>query len=473
MKKSEIIFGALRLPVDFIATIAAFMLAYYIRPITDLIPGVQYHFEPELLPEFSQYIKFSFIATGFLILIFIFNHLYSLKITYQLKRNIFKVVFLVTTWLMFIIAYYFLVVHQLFFSRIALAHIWIFTNFFILLGRGLILGIQSFLLRYGIGRRKILFIGVTALADRFYYNFKEDKRYEVIGAIADELKSRKIGDLKIIGNLNDLAHIVKKYKIEEIIQADPDIKASTSNNILDFCRSNQISYNFIPDLIRLQRTNVEMQTIDGIPLITLKQTALDGWGHIYKRLFDIIFSLILIIFLIPIWIIIPILIKIDSRGPIFYKSERKYRNKLFGIYKFRSMIINAEKEKEALMKQNERTGPLFKIKNDPRITKFGNFIRKTSIDELPQLFNVLIGAVSLVGPRPHLAKEVEQYKEHHYRVFGIKPGVTGLAQINGRSNLDFEEEVRLDVYYIENWSLWFDIKIILKSVLVVLRADGN
>ncbi len=136
------------------------------------------------------------------------------------------------------------------------------------------------------------------------------------------------------------------------------------------------------------------------------------------------------------------------------------------------MVSDADSLKGSLMDDNEREGPLFKIKDDPRITKLGRFLRKTSIDELPQLFNVLFGSVSLVGPRPHLPEEVDKYESHHYEVFALKPGVTGLAQISGRSNLDFEEEVKLDVYYIENWSLWLDIKIILKSILVVFKADG-
>ena len=137
------------------------------------------------------------------------------------------------------------------------------------------------------------------------------------------------------------------------------------------------------------------------------------------------------------------------------------------------MVMDADARKAELLMKNERSGPLFKIKNDPRITKLGRFLRKTSIDELPQLFNVLIGNMSLVGPRPHMPEEVEQYKSHHFRVFAIKPGLTGLAQISGRSNLDFEEEVKLDFYYIENWSMWLDFKIILKSVGIVFKADGH
>ena len=430
MKKSEIIFGAIRLPIDLLAIIAAFFLAYYIRPFTDLIPGVQYVFNPELLPTFDEFLKITVYSTAFLIAIFIFSGMYSLKNTHKFSKEFVRIVVYVTAWLMFIIAYYFLVVHQLFFSRISLAHIWLFSITFISVGRAIMLLFQSFLLRYEIGQRRVLFVGISNLADQFYDVIKNDKRYKVVGAIADQHTSRKMGMLHIIGKLDQLEHIVNKYKIEEIIQADPNLNEEATH-LHGFCRSRQIKYGFIPDLIRLQRANVEIEMFDNAPLISLKQTPLDGWGHIYKRIFDLFVSFILIILLIPLWIIISIIIKIDSKGSAFYKSARKYKNKIFNIYKFRTMEAGAHKKKKDLIDQNERSGPMFKIKNDPRVTKLGRFLRKTSIDELPQLFNVFIGNMSLVGPRPHLPEEVDQYESHHYEVFAIKPGITGIAQISG------------------------------------------
>jgi len=170
--------------------------------------------------------------------------------------------------------------------------------------------------------------------------------------------------------------------------------------------------------------------------------------------------------------VISFLIKLDSPGPVIHKSKRAYRDKVFNVYKFRSMVCNAEALRGTLLDRNERKGPLFKMKRDPRITRIGRFLRSTSIDEFPQLFNVLLGNMSLVGPRPHLVEEVQKYSRHHYQVFAIKPGLTGLPQISGRSDLDFEKEVQLDVYYIENWSPWLDLTIILKSVLVIFRLQG-
>ncbi|MBN1258226.1 sugar transferase [Candidatus Peregrinibacteria bacterium] len=472
MKKSEIFFGALKLPMDFIAIMAAFLLAYTIRPFTDLIPGVQYVFQPTLLPPFMEYLRFALVATTGLLVLFIFSGLYSMKLTEPLRRMLIKIVFLVSAWVMFIIAYYFLIVHALFFSRITLAHIWLFSLFFVLSGRFFVYFIQSFLLRFGIGQRRLLFIGADALADDVYSYLKNDRRYKVIGALSNKRESRRAGTLQVVGTLEDLELFVKKYDIEEIIQAEGRAGDSASMDILGFCRANQIQYHFIPDLLRLQRTNVETEMVGDIPLISLKQTPLDGWGRVYKRAFDTTISFLLILIFTPLWLVVSLLITFDSPGPVIYKSRRKYRNHVFNMYKFRTMRADADRLKASLTEQNERSGPLFKIKNDPRVTRLGKFLRKTSIDELPQLFNVLFGDMSLVGPRPHLPEEVEQYQKHHRQVFAIKPGVTGLAQISGRSDLDFEDEVKLDIYYIENWSPWMDVKLILKSAFVPFRGDG-
>ena len=298
MKKSEIIFGSLRLPIDYFAIITAFLLAYYIRPITDLIPGVQYTFGPELRPPLNEYLWLALISAIFLVILFAFNHLYSLKITHRFSKEFFKIGFLVSAWLMFIIAYYFLVIHQLFFSRIVLAHIWLFTIVFVSASRLLIKIIQSFLLRFGIGQRRVLFIGANTLADRFYQAIKKDRYYKVIGALDETIYSRKKDRIKIIGTFDQLEAIVKKYGVEEIIQAVPQLKDREASDLHAFCRNNQIKYNFIPDLIRLQRTNVDVQMIDNIPLVSLKETSLDGWGRIFKRIFDLVVSIILIILLI-------------------------------------------------------------------------------------------------------------------------------------------------------------------------------
>ena len=225
----------------------------------------------------------------------------------------------------------------------------------------------------------------------------------------------------------------------------------------------------------------EVSEIAGIPIVMVKRTTLDGWGRIIKRIFDIIFSLFFIIILSPLLILIMIIIKLDSRGPVIYKNERVFKNGVFKLFKFRSMILEycvgdqygkdqaLELEKKLIEQNNTKSGPVYKIAADPRLTKVGRFLRRWSIDESPQLFNVLWGRMSLVGPRPHQPREVAKYERRHKKVLTIKPGITGLAQISGRSDLSFEDEVKLDSYYIENWSLALDLSILLRTPLAVLR----
>ena len=195
--------------------------------------------------------------------------------------------------------------------------------------------------------------------------------------------------------------------------------------------------------------------------------------EIIKRLIDVICSFIGVVVLSPLFIVIAIIIKATSKGPVFFSQKRVGKNgKEFDMYKFRSMVVNAEELKEKLAAKNEMSGPMFKMKDDPRVTKVGKFIRKTSIDELPQLWNVLKGDMSLVGPRPSLPKEVAQFEEWMHRRLEVKPGLTCYWQVSGRNNIDFEDWMKLDIRYVEERSLFVDIKLILKTIFV-LFGDKN
>ena len=195
--------------------------------------------------------------------------------------------------------------------------------------------------------------------------------------------------------------------------------------------------------------------------------------EIIKRLIDIVCSFVGILALSPLFIVIAIIIKLTSKGPVFFSQKRvgKYGRE-FNMYKFRSMVVNAEELKEKLAAQNEMSGPMFKMKDDPRVTKVGKFIRKTSIDELPQLWNVFKGDMSLVGPRPSLPKEVAQFEEWMHKRLDVKPGLTCYWQVSGRNNIDFEDWMKLDIRYVKERNLWIDIKLIFKTVFV-LFGDKN
>ncbi|MCD6109897.1 sugar transferase [bacterium] len=466
MKKIEIVFGILRIPIDILMTILAFISAYHLRTFTNLLPGITLDLNLSSFPPLNDYIQFSIIAGIFLFLLFALYGMYQLKSSSKISEEIGSVIRLSTFWMLIIITYFFSI-RQFPFSRLALVYSFILTIVLISFGRILIHLIQHLLLKANIGRRKILFVGKNKISEDLKYIYKDNPRFTIVGIVN-------------ANQLDNLISIIKKKKVEEIIQTNANINRAHAKDILNICREYHLHYHFVPDLVQVQRTNIEISSPGGIPLISLKPTPLDGWGKITKRLFDITGSLFGLILFSPILLITAIIIKIDSKGDILFKylddgsrvkRVGQYGN-LFNFYKFRSMFPNTHNLRYTkLAYKNIRKGsPMVKIKNDPRVTRVGKFIRKWSIDELPQLWNVFKGDMSLVGPRPHLPEEVAKYERHQKFVLALKPGITGLAQISGRSNLNFEKEVELDTYYIENWSIWLDIKIIMKTFGVVLTG---
>jgi exopolysaccharide biosynthesis polyprenyl glycosylphosphotransferase len=224
----------------------------------------------------------------------------------------------------------------------------------------------------------------------------------------------------------------------------------------------------------LQRSRSSAEEFDGSPLITHATSSADGWQAVLKFIFDFTISLVLVVFLSPLMIMVSILIKLTSPGPVFFSQRRVGRNKRrFNLYKFRTMVVDAEKRMSEIEHLNEATGPVFKIKNDPRITPIGRFLRKTSMDELPQLFNVLLGHMSLVGPRPLPIRDYEGFNvDWQRRRFSVKPGITCLWQVQGRSSISFEKWMELDLQYIDKWSLWLDFQILLQTIPAVLKGSG-
>ncbi len=474
MKRIEIFFGALRVPVDFIAAAGAFFVAKAIRLHSTFLANLQAPADTSL--DFAGFAEFAGIAAGVLVLIFAGNGLYRMR-TQKLSKDFRKIIFLVFAWLLILTAYFFFR-REFFFSRLAIVYTGFLTILFVIGGRILIRLFQKIFWKFGIGITKALIIGTNPNSLILGNFLAKNPRYRFAGFV-------EVGKLphafpkKPIGNLNEFEQIVKRRKIGEIILASRKLSPTQMRELLAFARVNHLEFNFVPDLLEVSQKNVEVGTVAGIPLISLRPTPLTGWGRVLKRFFDLIVGILALIITSPIWLIAAIVIKLDSRGPVFFTrkddGEKVLRvgkhEKPFWFVKFRSMRAKTDslRYSKDLAEKNTRAGtPLVKIENDPRITSVGKFIRKYSIDELPQLLNVLTGKMSLVGPRPHLPEEVAKYKPHHRRVLEIKPGITGLAQISGRSDLGFEEEVSLDTWYIENWRIWLDMKILWKTVGVVL-----
>jgi len=313
--------------------------------------------------------------------------------------------------------------------------------------------------KYDIGIHRVIVIGHDKMTRKVINEIKKhpDLGYRMIKHFS-ELKIDKIK--KFLLNF--------KPHVDEVILASPKYERSEVLELVDFCEEQRMGFKFVPNLFQTITTNLELDTFDSAPLLEIKRTSLDGWGKIIKRAVDIFGSGIGLIILSPLFLVIGLIIRLDSSGSVFIKLKRISQRKEFNLYKFRSMVKNAESMKKDLIKHNERKdSPLFKMKNDPRITKAGKILRKTRLDEVPQLINVFKGEMSLIGPRPHQPDEIDKYQKHHKKVLLIKPGMTGVAQISGSSDLPFEEEVKLDTYYIENWSPKKDIYILLKTFIVL------
>lgn len=302
-----------------------------------------------------------------------------------------------------------------------------------------------------------------------------DLGYHIVGFVDDNPEKGEIdiGRFKALGSSNNLARLIESEAVDEVIITLPWMYHRKIMGIVRECQRRQVSARIVPDLFQMSLSKVDVDDIGGVPLIGVREVGFDRGSLLVKRGMDILGAVLGLTLGAPLLLLIGLVIRIDSPGSTFFRQTRVgVGGKLFEIYKFRSMRQGAEAELEQLRDLNEADGPLFKIQDDPRLTRVGRFLRRTSLDELPQLWNVLRGEMSLVGPRPPLPAEVSCYVEWHKRRLEVRPGMTGLPQVRGRSLLSFDEMVLLDIYYIENWSLWLDLKILLRTIPHVLRGDG-
>lgn len=462
MKRSEAIFGAIRVPLDAVAVFASLLIAYRLREANvDLVPGYQLLEAASTLPAFPWYVQ-QFVLPGVagFVGIAAVLRLYVWQTTESAWTEIGRIMIATILWLMGVMAWYFLVEKQLFFSRGLLIYAVAGILLLVTLGRAVVTVIQRRMLESGVGVRAVVSVGKQKLSPAARETLARDVRYAYLGHVS---------------NLAGLMKLQSRGEPDLVLQTDPNPDSEDTLTLIDYCRSHQVGYAFLPPVFADVPHLLAVERLGLLPMIRFRPTPLDGWGRIFKRLFDIVASIIGIIILAVPMLIITIVILIDSGWPIFYVSKRigEGGKKRVPVLKFRSMIKDADSKKKELTELNHRKdGPLFKIKNDPRITRSGHFLRRWSIDEWPQIFNVFMGQLSLVGPRPHLPDEVKLYTSYQRRVFAVKPGATGLAQISGRSDLSFDEEVALDLKYIEEWSQLTDLWIIWRTFVVVFGRKG-
>ncbi len=467
MKKLELFFTFLQLPIDYLLLFLAAISAYSLR-FTSTVTAIR----PVIFGlSFAEYWPRVLLVGAAWILVFILFGLYSTNPNRKLARDIAAIIAACSTGFAGITIYVFFTL-QKFDSRFLVLAGWILSMIFIILGRIAIRLIKRIFYRFGFGLKRTVIIGNAEVSETVANVLRQELYLGHLLIQTYPQFTKPVGQ-EILG-----------LKIDEMIYTNPKANEDELLRCIDFTKEHHITFKYSADLFSTLTTNISLSTLAGIPIIELRRTSLEGWGRIIKRLIDILGSIILMFFFSPLFVVTAFAILIETGRPIIYKNTRVGQNgKKFSTLKFRSMYqadcttdepggAAALKKEKQLIKLSSKSGPVYKIKNDPRVTPVGRFLRAFSLDELPQFYNVLCGEMSLVGPRPHQPREVDQYAKDHKIVLAIKPGITGLPQISGRSNLSFDEEVKLDTFYIENWSLWLDCIILAKTPLAVIKKEG-
>ncbi len=329
----------------------------------------------------------------------------------------------------------------------------------------------------GIGVRRVLVVGAGEVGRAVIGSIvaHPELGYQIVGFVDDnpEKGHTDLGKIKALGEIDNLPALLNEYQIDLVITALPWMYHRKILRIMRQCEGRHIQVYIVPDLLQTAIRHVDIEYLGEVPVVGVRQSGLSQGALLFKRALDLTLTVVGLLIGWPILVLIALLIRLDSPGPVIFSQTRIGKNGVpFTIYKFRTMRQGAEAEKAQLMALNEGEERLFKIKDDPRVTRVGRFLRKTSLDELPQFWNVLRGEMSIVGPRPQVPSEVELYLEWHRLRLQVLPGITGMWQVSGRSDLGFDEMALLDIWYVENWTPWLDIKIILKTIAVALTGKG-
>ncbi len=470
MKRSELIFMFIQLPLDFVLLVMAGVTAYLVR-FTPFFTALR---APQFVFEQTAYLSMVMVAALGWIIIFAMAGLYRPDPNRKLADDLSRIVLACAAGLAAVTIFIFFR-GEFFQSRFIVLAASVLAVVLVSAGRIAMRLVRSILYRANIATKKVIIIGSENVSDviRKVLVTRKGLGYHVRAHYPRFTKHTQ----------QEIEEHHAKERVDEIIFTNPKAREEEVLDIVEFCTERHITFKYSADLFSTYVVNMDVSSIAGIPIIEMKRTRLDGWGRVTKRVVDVLLGLIFLIIASPFLLISAIAVLIETGSPVFYRNERVgYKGVTFDTLKFRTMhqkycigsqFKNSKEalefEQQLIKQKNTKEGPLYKIKNDPRVTAVGRFLRWSSIDELPQLFNVLGGSMSLMGPRPHQPREVEQYERHHKAVHDIRPGITGLAQISGRSDLSFEEEIRLDTFYMEHWSLLMDAIILLKTPFILTR----
>ncbi len=449
-----------------VAMLIAYMLRYRLQWFLDVAFDA----------PFRAYLPFSLLLSGVIPLLLWVNGAYGRWRGRSWLEHVYHIVNAVAEAAVLTLALAF-VVRPLVYSRLLLLEAVLGIAVLLSLDRAVVMLLINRLRRRGVGLKRVLIVGAGEVGRRVMRTIvaRPDLGYNIVGYIDDnpEKGEGTIGRIQGLGPLSNLPHIINDVALDEVIITLPWNVHRRILSVLRECERRKIEARIVPDIFQLSLSQVEVSDLGGVPLVSVQEMAFNHTALVFKRGFDIVVALLGLVFGAPVLALIALAIRLDSPGPAIFKQERVGQDgRHFTIYKFRSMRRGADKEKEHLQALNEADGPLFKIRDDPRLTRVGKFLRRTSLDELPQLFNVIKGEMSLVGPRPPTPDEVALYQPWHRKRLNVPPGITGLWQVSGRSELTFDEMVLLDLYYIEHWSPWVDFMILLRTIPKVLMSEG-
>lgn len=464
--------------VLFLAFPAAYFIDEFIRMVT-VLNVKAYATSPSfsgLLFFTSKYwlmfVGFPFIWAG----LFQINRLYQEYRTHTF-RNLTWTLFITSIWASFVCGSF------VFFLKFDMASRLFFVVYsgtayvLIVIEKGIVLFVLDRIHARGYHQENLLIVGTGNRAREFIRNVKQHSNWglHVVGLIDDDRRyfGKKIEGYRVLGRIQDIGFIVNRLVIDRVIFVVPRIWLDRIEEAILECEKVGVATSISLDLYNLHIAKARQTDFNGFPLLEFHTFYAKEWQLFIKRLLDIIISTIALIFFSPLMLVVSLLIRMTSKGTVFFKQTRCGLNgRKFILYKFRSMVADAEALKDNLSDHNEMDGPVFKIKHDPRITPIGYFMRKTSIDELPQFFNVLKGDMSIVGPRPPLVSEVEHYEIWQRRRLSLKPGITCIWQVSGRNRIGFEEWMKMDLDYIDQWSLTLDFKLMFRTFWVVLTGYG-
>lgn len=463
-REYSIVFKRLTICADACIVGCAFCLGYFLQANDDITTFTRY---ASILPIFA----------GIWVMTLYFSRMYeSFRIKpineiamITLKAALFTLIFFISFIFMFNLTYI---------NRGVLIFSIVLSMVFILIEKIMLISVIRIIRKKGYNYRNLLIIGTGERAKKLVSLIEEHNEwgFKIIGMV-DKDPFRKgliVSGCEVIGSFEDMPDIVSNNVVDEVVFVIPRSWICDIEDVMCLCETQGIRVHVALDYFNLKLCRPLQSDLHGFPLLTFQCTPTQVWSLFIKRLLDIVISGMALVLLFPLFGIVAMAIKLTSEGPILFWQERCGLNgRRFKFYKFRTMFKDAEGKLESLRKFNEMEGPVFKMKNDPRITTIGRFLRKLSVDELPQLWHVLNGDMSLVGPRPPIPEEVKKYDYWQRRRLSMKPGLSCLWQVKGRNRIrDFEEWMKLDLEYIDNWSLWLDIDILLRTVPVVLFGIG-